>query len=1106
MKLKKFLSISVMLAGTCLSGKAQYTGDPTILGYQYNAMYNVYDAGLFQLSIDGDDSQLLWKDSFAYQGNNETGIEMTAGWIRNDKLCGYVAYYPYPSQSYYKYVERDLKTGKVSKEMDVDISTGWENYFLNAAYCPADDRIYGYGFNATRTAFAFKSAPASKPDQAIVIKDVGSTYPGSICYNQETGCIVGVLNKKNSSDYTNYLVSVDVNTGQTTELCQIYTGYVSDYKCTGGLIWVPSRQTYLWNFYNSGAYEDVCSLLFEVNPAKNKVSLLRSFEGDMNFMYFLAEDNDPKAVADAPQPVSGVQTKTDNSNVELTFTLPTNLVNGSAISGTVGYTIYIDNISKSTGNGAPGAAINYNAALSDGTHFIRIVPSVNGKSGIGEIYSVFIGNGIPQIPENIVLTESELTWDSVVQGVAGNALKDVTYLVYVNNNKVAETTDTKLSMQGIILPDGELTSYQAIVQASSEGATSKYGYSNRVIAGRPWSLPFTITPTQAQYNLMLQDNVDHDNTTWSFDYDSSTDMNVLTSGFSRNDASDDWIFLPKFTADANKVYSFSFNVYLADATLPGGAIEVWIGDAPSKSAMKKVIIPSISLIKGNSWENYSGEFVANGDLAGKELYIGVGVTSEKGILSPLRIYGIEVAESTTASINGPEAVSNLTLTRDENDTKTATLSFTMPSKTLNGTEIPASATVSVSISSPGLSSVTVTGKPGETVTTSMTTGTRNCLLKLTPSYNGATGLSTNCVSSLGISLPGKVRNLRASYDRSNTALRLDWDAPLTDINGKPMGDDEIFYTIWTKNPETGDFEFAIQVDYPLNFATMNMNDIPYLYNLEVAVTSTNSIGDSPEPVLMLCQVGSPFNLPIEDDFNGDTFKFEPITLYVGDIYNKSKIEWGNPSRGNWGLTDDMMTIEGDVLCGLPAESGALSRIDLPKVSTMGCSKVALHLNIWTGSNAATTTIRGTYPGSDTFEWDDVKYYPVAEKEIATIPNGGGYQIVTINFPEEFNNQPWMTTIIESKYPSMSSRFLLAGYSLTATSGIEGITETLYGTIIGTKGNINVTGYDGETVYVYSLDGALVKTAKVAGNVCNIAVNRGIYIVKVANRRAKVAVR
>ncbi len=1106
MKFKKILSTAVVLTGTWLTGTAQYQGDPTLMGYQYSVIENLFTTGLYELPTTGTTASLLWEDSYAYQGEYASGIEMTSGWIRNGQMCGYVACYPFPSQAYYKYVERDLVTGVVNKEMDVDISSGWTNYFLNAAYCSADDRIYGYGFNDTRTAFAFKSAPANNPNQGYVIKNVGSTYPGSICYNPELGIFVGVLNTKSGDYYTNSLVQIDVNTGQTTELFTIQSEYLSDYKCTGGLIWVPSRQAYLWNFYNAGQEEDFYSVLMELDPVKKKSTVIRTFDGNMNFMYFVAENNDPIAVSDAPAVVTDVKTVSDQTGFDLSFTLPATLVDGSAISGAVNYTIYVDNQVMQSGSDNAGAVVNTRITAGEGSHFIRIVPSVAGKSGIGEIYSAFVGDGTPETPENIVLTETELTWNPVTQGIVGNPLSGVTYHVYVNTVEIGETSETSMSMSGIVLPDGDLTNYQAIVTAEANGRESKFGYSNAIIVGKPWSAPFNIEPTEEQFSLMYQDDVDKDNVKWEFDFDSNVGMDVLTSGFARNEASDDWIFMPKFTADPNKVYTFAFDVYLADSTLPGGIVEAWLGDAPSKSAMTFEIVPAISLTKDNSWVRYSGEFVANGDLTGKELYLGIGVSSEEGILSPLRFVDLSVTESTKASIDGPEAVGNLTITRDEKDASLACLNFTMPDKTIAGTSIPTTATITVTITSQGASTETVTGNPGEAMTVKMQTAAGNNLIVLTPSYNDVIGLSKNCVSTMGLSTPGKVTNLRASYNETNTRLRIDWDAPTTDINGKPLTGDNFSYTVWTLNPDTGDFEYAVDVPYPLHFATMDMSESTTLTNLEVAITAANAMGDSPVSALILCQVGTPLNLPISDDFNGDTFKVNPLTYYVNDPYNNAAIGWGNPANDSWLLTGDMLSVEGDVLCGIPSKNGALTRIDLPKVSTSGYNNVSLQLNIWTGADAAKTTIRGTYPSPEPIIWNFASYYPTLEKEIATVPSGTGYELVTIDFPIEFLDQPWISTIIESEYPTLSSRFILAGYALTASSGITDVARTLAGTIIGREGVITVTGYDAETVWVYGLDGTLVATSTVDGNVCDIPVSHGMYIVKVADRAAKVIVK
>lgn len=1112
MQLSKTTSLVALAAGIAMSASAQSQGDPILFGYQNNMYDSSASKGIYIVPPTGQTATLLWEDPFAYTADGKaTGNIMVAGWLRNGVLCGYESQYPAPSQTYYKYVERDLESGELKREIDVDLSDGWTNCFLNAAYCPVDDRIYGYGFNAERTGFAFKSAPASKPNQAVIIREVGTTYPGSITYNHELGTFYCINSSRNDYDYTyTYtLASIDINTGAQTTVYSISPGATSDYKCIGGLIWVPARQAYLWNFYTMFDGTEPCSQLVELNPEKKTTTTVKSFDVNKNFYFFVSENNEPVAAVGAPGVVTDVKTEIiSGNNARISFNLPQNMADGKAISGNVNYTIYVDGKAVTADSGAAGAAVSYNTTLTDGTHFIRVVASVNGVAGLGEINMLYVGEDSPCAPENVVLTETELKWDAVTEGIAGNPLTSVTYRVAINGMTIAETSSTSVDVKDVINPNGTLTNYRAEVWAIYSNRESKAGVSNPVIAGRSWTVPFTVLPDPAQYSVMEQEDTDNNGVWWSLDAEEYTGKYALTSGFSRYEASEDWIFLPRFTAADNKVYSLSFDAYLADMELSGGKVQAWIGDGPSKSNMKQVLVPGVRILSSAPDRTFTAEFMADGELAGKDLYIGICVTSEAGTLSPLRFQNLSVNESANATIAGPKAVTALTAVPTGDDKSQIKVTFTLPTETLAGNKIDASSTVDASVAIQGAigAPVKTSGKPGETVSVTLDGGTADYVVTVTPSCNNVVGLAANCVSSLGYSLPGLVRNVRTAYDRDNMSLLIEWDAPDTDINGNPMEGEQLSYNIWAYNSEVGGYELAVNVPYPLQLATMTMEESSTLQNVEVGISAVSALGESPNLKRVTCQVGSPFQLPIEDDFNGEEFKFGPITNYVLDPYTNTTIGWGSTSSKDFGLTGGMIADMGDVLCGYPSKAGSMSRIDLPKVSTTGYSNVKLILNIWTGEDAATTTVKGNYPGSETIEWEGVSYAPMTEVEIETIPTGNGYQEVTIEFPYNFNGQPWINAIIESVYPSMSSRFILAGYSLEATVGVNGVTETLYGTITGRNGMVTVNGYEGKTVNVYTLDGKLAATATVAGTSFDIPVAPGIYVVKVADRVAKVVVK
>lgn len=1112
MNLFKKLGTAALLVAAGFTASAQTQSDPLLLGYQNNSNKKDVTRGLYMMTPSGTNSDLLWRDALAYDasGSSTNGNVMVAGWIRDGHLCGLETQWPIPSQSYYKYVEHDIESGEILKEENVDLSQDWTNCFLNATYCPDDDRIYGYGFNATRTGFAFKSAPADNPSQAVIIKEVGRSYPGSICYNHELGSFVGVLNVKNASDYyDNSLVSIDPNTGNTTKIFDIDMDLYSDYKCVGGIIWVPARQAYLWNFYTIFDGVNPCSKLVELNPVTKKANVVRTFDYTHNYTYFVAQDNAPVAAAGAPLPVTDFNAALGaNNSATVSFTLPVKLENGNPITGNVAWTLYVDGSQTATGSAAAGTKQEKEITLAEGTHFIRVVPSFGGITGLADVNVLYIGDDSPCAPENCLLTETQLTWDAVTKGLRGNTISNVTYRVAVNGRVVGETETTSLDMRDIVLPQAALTAYQAEITALYNGRASKAGFSNKIVVGQPWSVPFTITPDAEQYALMLQQDVDGDNVKWSLDTESADGSLVLTSGFSNTEASDDWIFLPKFACDDTKVYSISFDSYLADADLPGARLEVWLGDSPEKAGMKTVIVPEIRILKENSSATYTGEFMADGNLAGKDLYIGFGVSSPAGTLSPLRIRNISVKEAPGVSANGPKAVSDLTAVIETENTTSTKVTFAMPSQTLDGTAIPADAQISATVKIQGGASAQTSGKPGENVTVSLSSSSNDQLVTVTPSYQGATGMSANTVASLGRGIPGKVENVSVAYDAANTAVMIKWDAPSVDEDGNSLEGDKLNYNIWTYNNETKQFEFAVNVPYPLQFATVNMSQNLTLQNMEIGITAANAAGESTDMYHVMCQIGTPLSLPIDDDFNGDEFKYNPITYYVLAPYNNASIKWGPTSSNKLNLSGAMVDATmGDVLCGIPTLAGAMTRFDLPKVSSENAESLILKLTLWTGQDAANTTIVGRYPSYEAIEQAGVTYYPETEVRVPVTATSDGYQTVNIELPAVFGEQPWISLSLESVYPTLASRMILAGYSLSDASGIDGVqSDPLLGSIFGGQGEILISGYAGKQIDLFTIDGKRIATLKADADFFRVPAPAGVCLVKAGTRTHKVLVK
>lgn len=1097
MKKLNFFGVSALLCAMAVPAVPAHAADPVLYGYQGN-FNGGPTKGLFTFTPSGFSQDLLWRDELAYtESGAASGAYMLGGWIRNGRLCGYESYYPTPSLDYYKYIERDLETGEVLLEQQIN-TTGqnWGNVFLYATYCPVDDRIYGYGFNKTRTAYVFKSAPSNNLDQAVTIREVQyKEMARSLCFNEDLGILVGMTGQVREGSVVEpvRMVQIDVNTGVQTELYQ--PNVVPDYDVASGLVWLRDRKAYAWNFYTEE--ESETSRLMLLDPQTKATEILRQFPSTYHFSYIIAGEQTVTPETNSPKTVTGLTYEFDKSGDHgtFTFTLPSQLNNGETISGNVNYTVYSDNKQLTTGSGAAGAQVTTgNVSLSKGTHFVRVVPEVNGKAGLADLITVFIGADNPEAPTNVTLAGTTLSWDAVTKGVHGGQLSNVTYEILYKDQIVDDTSATTFDASEIINTDGPLTAYSFQVQAVANNLRSKPILSNSVIEGRSYTVPFTIEPTEEQFSVCTLEDTDGNNVSWTLDKRDYDDHNVLTSGFDADRQSEDWLFLPRFTAPADGIYNFNFNVALADADYNGGILEVWVGTEPSSEGMKKCILPAMAQYDYSPL-NLSAEFVIDGELAqAKDLYIGLCVKTEQGTLSPLRFETLKLTKSVN-NLEGPEAVKDLKTTVSPESPLMANVSFILPDRTLDGKSIPATNTVSARVKSSNGMSKTVSGAPGETQEFTMDLGTGDFLITVTPTWNDKTGLSANTVAALGFGLPGRIRNLRAEYDETDTKLTLRWDCPATDVNGKPSEDDFFSYNVYSYDESEDGFVLQVTVPYPLDYATMDMGGADMsLTNIDVRITAVNQTGESPYDEGISVTVGKPYDLPMTEDFNGSDFRYKPMTIMTFGDYGKAQLTWTSPSKS--GLTGDMLAgLDGDFIMGTPTELGAKTRIVIPKFSTMGFENATVNCKFWTGKDAAEIDLSAFgYPMSS-----------AEEQVFGKVAGGDGYTTVRFPLPDDMTMTPWVQVFVNASYPSLSSKFIFCEYNIDNGAGVDGVINGGVGVVRGGVGEIFISGYSDVNAAVYTLDGKLVAQKALNGDDETIEVAAGFYVVKIGNYAVKVVV-
>lgn len=1091
--MKKPLLLAFALAATAIPKTAVAEG-PALYAYQAG-VFGSNPFGLYKMGINGEDCALLWKDPLT----PEAGRNMLSGWIRDGKLCGIIGMFDGFSLGDAEnnfYVERDLLTGEVSLQKPISVTANdYTNFFVTAEYCPYDNFIYGVGKNAGTSGYAFKKCPADNIDESVIINTSYGLQTG-FCFNEDWGMFVSVImNKVTDGVYTAELDEIDINTGERKKLFDLDPGFALDYNGIFALKWIPSRRKYYWNAWN--AWQPVgenVSKLIEIDPFTGECTTLTDFPTEFNINYFLVSGDKPYADPSAPSAPAGVGTDAQNGSATLTFTLPTVLNDGTAIEGELGYSVYRGYDRILSGSGAAGSEITTEAIpLADGTYFFRVQAEKGDVPGSPAVATVIMGKDVPSSPANVTLTESLLTWDAVTTGQHGTPLSDVTYQVSVNGATVGNTAETSFDVSPYIDRDREQTAYTAQVRAVADNVYSVASKSNMIIAGRPWQIPFEAVPDETVFDLCTTQDVDGDGTNWSLYERSYDDEPVFLSGFNKKNKSEDWLFLPAFTGSGTSINSVKFEASLAQEDLVNGELQVWVGASPAKEAMKKCLIPATKISHYDP-VTYHADFVIDGELAGSPaLYIGLAVSSQENENSPVMIGKISVSEA-ASDLNRPAAVTDLKAVASDKSSEIATVSFKMPETLLDGTAIPSATAMKARVEVMGMGHVEVTGAPGESVRTDIPGYSGYNVVAVTPMIGDERGLGSNVSCHLGFGRPGPVRNLRVSYPEDDLGLRIDWDAPDVDYYGKPASGGTFSYKVWQMN-DKNQYELAVEVPVGLSYADVTMSEKLDLVNMQIAVTAVNNEGEGPFSSIM-AQLGQPYTLPLEEDFNGETFTYEPFTVFNAMEYAGVEYKWGSPAR--LGLPEKYHAEDvGDVICAwpMPETTGVISKFWIPKFSTKGYSDANLELTVWTGADAPETTVTGWAYGMEA---------PVA---IGTLPrDGDGYNLVTIPLPKEMCDNSWVQISIESSYPGADSRLLWVSYAVKGESGVEGVADTLLGTVCGGKGEVRLVGFAGETADVYTADGRKVATVKVSADSCSLPLPAGLYVVKAGRQTAKVAVR
>lgn len=1034
--------------------KVMANGD-NIYGFLIYSTDEEAPVGVYEFATT-EQPKFLWE----YAGGSPSGFGYSNGQIHGYSISSFWGILL--GISYESY---DATTGEVVAFEEQDLSQN--NSYFQSVTCDAEEEMmYGYGRYGAEGELVYMAAPMSDPFNYTVVKSIDPAS-GELCmsltYNAYDDQIYGVnLNYEfvriNDNGDQEVLMQLDVPDGAT---------YLT------GLAYDPISSLFYWNINR----KDESAAMATIDLKNKKLNVYQELANGEEYLSLFTTDvkinpNKPNRPFLGEDPVHFYK---NSLTGYVKFVLPTEMRDGKSLEGSVDYITFIDGVQYSSASAAPGDTVRANFKVAgNGMYTFGLAAVVDGVQSTMARATTYVGNDTPLAPVDVVLNDTIVTWKKVTEGVHGGYVdkRAVKYAVSINGQELGETTDTcyKVSLPA----DKELTSYVASVVAKCNGMSSEPGYSNGIAVGLGLTLPQYLIPTAEEFALGTVLDANGDGTGWML-----SDEGCIETDFSApGERMDDWYFLPKMNfPDTEKFYSFSCEVRSKSATYPDEYVEVLLcNEASPRGVVMPAIVDEFS--PEAEYQTVSGDFRVR--QAG-DYYIAIHCTSDGDQLGVMaRNFSVNDFNIT---LDSPAAVEDFTAVPAAGGDLKATVSFTMPTMTLGEKELDADATLTAIIKG-GVAEVTLTGKPGESMTADVDVERGENTLTLVVSngeFNSPT-VSTSFRS--GYDVPSPVSGLEGSVSEDMLSMNLTWDAVTTgyisddDPTGGVIDPADVTYYIvtpgasgWQPIASTTETSYTVSVEAgtPQQFA-------------QFGVIAVNSEGEGDLWEAVYGVLGVPVALPVAEDFNDQAIAPDWTLLTLA----------GDPSYKLYYM-DEAGTAIGLGITPSGLYSREAAQIMTPKFSTKGSSAVTISVKYSGDYQLPLTSIIADSYGVDALEIGEISN------------NEPGIQTASFQLPASLLGKDWVGLNILTEFVDGEGAFLVE--SITVDSGSSVQTFDMKGAAIaGGKNFVKVSGLEGQNVVISTLDGRVAAKASKISNNAVFNLEKGVYVVKAGKKNAKVVVK
>lgn len=977
-----------LLPSAYSAGKGVNPSGSKIQGWRTTYEYSATPAvkGWYELDLDGtqtfrwDYHDPDWVDD---GWGEEPDFPFNTGFMRNGKVYGFhgemVIYW--------------LVWGHGSFTLDGEIEdyeqfgddfsvTDFSTYVISCAYDEENDKVYAYTLNSDASAYQLQSVNPDTWEFTVINSNVPTE---DICigfsYNPVDKKLYGLTPDAR-------FVTLDTATGTLSQVAKFGLPVNTSVY---GMTYSPLDKKFVAVIPAS----DETSDLYTIDPLNPQLDKHATLLNTVQCRILVTPDKLLAPGTPGVAEILSVEFNEGSTSGTATVKLPAKTFDGVDLSGNLTLNVSIDGARQSELNALPGATVEVPFEnIEEGMRKFSFSVTAGGLESAQVDRSLYVGFDTPLAPREIELEEGVLTWQAP-EGTIHNGYLDreaLTYNVYLNGEKINSEPVEGCSYT-FTMPDAVFQKYVAQVEAVNHGHVSDRGFSNDIKYGNPFPLPFSMTPTEAESELVTVVSERNIHSTWHWISDEDTGGYFSCRTMDYSGPRDEWLYMPAVTVpESDKLLEISFDVQTAAYEVANENLSV--GFAASQNPEETTIVKKWENLDSKEWERLTVWCLPQ---PGTSYIVFHTKTGETG--NEIRISNISVKVS-ERSVNTPAAVEGLVAESLPQGALKANVSFTMPTLNAAGGELNdqnLTATVATQTETK-----TVSGALGSQQNVEIATVDGVNRITVAAS-NGNEGLEAVTTVFTGVDIPEPISVYSVGHTADFKGMHVEWEDPSTGVNGGYVNPDDVTYALCMFNEETCGWEIVQDLGNVNSYDAYF--DVPEgMATAQIGIVSQNEKGNCGTLLTLSSTVGTPYSLPMEETFS-QSFG-EKYTGYVVVNFEESNSQyWGYVSEScpYWVEKETPYGPGAYVVRGI---AGQRNRIILPAFTTEGVTSAGIELPLYAKKNAGKIRVYasaygmeplliGEFEGTEEPEWVRKRY----------------------TLPAVFENRKWVEIMIDAEFTS-----------------------------------------------------------------------------------------